>query len=129
MSMLSLTLMQLVSRCAQFSRLIPSIGYPARQNSPRRSHYNYGKTPKVPMSELIRQNSHLTPLDIIISCSVCQRSISDIYASPEQIDGLRQGPGLGNGKITRLWLTECGHFTCTKHLTGGGKKFMFPSAF
>ena len=81
------------------------------------------------MSELIRQNSHLTPLDIIISCSVCQRSISDIYATPEKSDGLRQGPDLGNGKITRLWLTECGHFTCTKHLAGGGKQLVSHSAF
>lgn len=78
------------------------------------------------MSEFIRQNYHLTPLDIIVSCSVCQRSISDIYATPEQGDGLRQGPDLGNGKITRLWLTECGHFTCTKHLAGGGKQLVSP---
>ncbi|MCJ1469899.1 hypothetical protein MMC07_008543 [Pseudocyphellaria aurata] len=103
--------------------------YPVKVTYPtifERSHCSYGKSPKALMSEPTCQSSYLTPLDIIVSCSICQQSICDIYAAPEQSDGLRQGPDLGNGKITRLWLAECGHFTCTKHLAGGGPQF-YPS--
>ncbi|KAL8914418.1 MAG: hypothetical protein Q9171_000923 [Xanthocarpia ochracea] len=41
---------------------------------------------------------------------------------PEE-EGLHQGTDNTNGAITKLWLTECAHVTCAKHLEGGGVPF------
>ena len=81
-----------------------------------------GRIPKLSMNNFPHPGGRISPLDIIITCSICQESISSIYFAPEDIDGLRQAQGPGNTKITKLWLTECAHLTCTKHLPGGGKQ-------
>ena len=63
-----------------------------------------------------------SPADIVLSCTVCQDTLSTIYADDDQSPGLHNdGEGPSDGKITRLWLTECAHLTCGKHLPGGGQ--------
>ncbi|KAF2840657.1 hypothetical protein M501DRAFT_1001657 [Patellaria atrata CBS 101060] len=61
-----------------------------------------------------------SPFEIIMSCSICQKLISDIYRHPET-NSLRDGTD--NLIITKLWLTECAHLTCSQHLEGGGPPF------
>ncbi|KAI9712531.1 MAG: hypothetical protein M1812_006840 [Candelaria pacifica] len=65
----------------------------------------------------------LAPLDLIFSCGVCQDTITEIYAESQDHNGLRTKPGSDEGDIVKLWLTECAHLTCGKHLEGGGAPF------
>lgn len=70
------------------------------------------------------------PVEIIFSCQVCHSPISEIYRSPESDKGFRDGTQEDVNQaesplerpVTRLWLTECAHLTCGKHLDGGGKR-------
>lgn len=63
-----------------------------------------------------------SPTDIVLSCSICQETLSTIYADDDGNSGLlRDKGGPNDGKITKLWLTECAHLTCGKHLPGGGQ--------
>lgn len=59
-------------------------------------------------------------IHFILSCSICQSTLSTIYEEHENNDGLHRGIGNPDGQITKLWLTECAHLTCAKHLEGGG---------
>lgn len=64
----------------------------------------------------------VSPVDIVLSCTVCLETFSTIYDNDDRIDGLhKDGEGPNDGKITKFWLTECAHFTCGKHLPGGGE--------
>ena len=64
----------------------------------------------------------LSPVDIVLSCTICQETLSTIYADNSQINGLhKDGKDPRDSKITKLWLTECAHLTCGKHLLGGGE--------
>lgn len=73
------------------------------------------------MANTITQQLHPGIVDIVLSCSVCQDTLSSIYASSVNDRGLRQGPDLKGGSINKLWLTECAHIVCGKHLEGGGE--------
>lgn len=61
--------------------------------------------------------------ELIFSCSICQATISDVYAHPEGNKGFRSASGeqQEDGIVTRMWIAECSHITCSKHLEGGGK--------
>ena len=64
----------------------------------------------------------LSPADIVLSCTICQETLSSIYTDNDQHNGLRKdNEDPRDSKITKLWLTECAHLTCGKHLPGGGK--------
>ena len=68
----------------------------------------------------------LSAADMYLSCMICQNTLSNVYSEPSQSEGLRQdGKMASNRKISRLWLTECAHITCTEHLEGGGKPVSF----
>lgn len=71
-------------------------------------------------------NLYLSATDILVSCSVCQDTLSSIYAEDDGNLGLRKSDDPHNGRITKLWLTECAHLTCGKHLEGGGKRYHDP---
>ncbi|KAL9001215.1 MAG: hypothetical protein Q9169_000399 [Polycauliona sp. 2 TL-2023] len=62
-------------------------------------------------------------MDFILSCSICQDTLSAVYAQHGNNDGLHQGTDDSDGAITKFWLTECAHLTCAKHLEGGGVPF------
>ena len=68
--------------------------------------------------------SALSATDIVVSCSICQDTLSSIYAEGDGNLGLRKSEDPHNGRITKLWLTECAHLTCGKHLEGGGKHLL-----
>jgi hypothetical protein len=62
------------------------------------------------------------PVEIIYSCSICQKTIAEIYKQPENDLGFR-GDALDdtNAKpVTKLWMTTCAHLICSEHLDGGG---------
>lgn len=60
----------------------------------------------------------LQPLDLVFSCNVCHDSIRDICSPLQDEKGLdgTQKP------VAKLWMTECAHLICAKHLAGGGKR-------
>lgn len=62
------------------------------------------------------------PIEVIFSCQVCNNPISEIYEEPDTDKGFRDSNGSSTEHpVTKLWLTECSHLTCGKHLEGGGK--------
>lgn len=64
------------------------------------------------------------PLDLIFSCNICHESIRDIrkpVQSEDELVGVRK-------PVARLWMTECAHLTCAKHLEGGGTLCSTPSS-
>ncbi|KAL8874346.1 MAG: hypothetical protein Q9174_000297 [Haloplaca sp. 1 TL-2023] len=74
------------------------------------------------MAAATAQQRQATSTDHVLSCSICQNIPSRIYASPDEVLGLHQGEEDTKGFfITKLWLTECAHITCGKHLDGGGE--------
>lgn len=73
------------------------------------------------MAEDTARQSRSETIDLILSCSICQDTLSAIYTNHENNDGLRQGKDNTDGAIVKLWLTECAHITCAKHLEGGGE--------
>lgn len=65
----------------------------------------------------------LRPLELVFTCSVCNESIHDIYKFAEDNQGFSDRRQSNQNVVTRLWLTECGHLTCSTHLANGGKFF------
>ncbi|KAG9895538.1 hypothetical protein KCU98_g15936, partial [Aureobasidium melanogenum] len=62
---------------------------------------------------------HLQPLDLIFSCNICHDSISDMPSPPpdeKELEGIRK-------PVAKLWMTECAHLICAKHLEGGAPPF------
>jgi hypothetical protein len=58
--------------------------------------------------------------EVIFSCGICQATPSEIYRSHERNKGFHSGSSDDDGVVTRLWISECMHVTCGKHLPGGG---------
>jgi hypothetical protein len=71
------------------------------------------------MSSEISSTNLLAPYEIIFSCAICQTTITQLYRRPRTDHGFSSG-GDQERVVTRLWLTECGHLTCSDHLEGGG---------
>jgi hypothetical protein len=57
--------------------------------------------------------------EVIFSCDICQATVSEVYATSESNKGFHSGSGDDNGIVTRLWIAECSHVSCGKHLAGG----------
>ncbi|KAF9637263.1 hypothetical protein BFW01_g8159 [Lasiodiplodia theobromae] len=66
-------------------------------------------------------------LDVIFTCDICQASISDIYSKgnpgASETDFQDGRAHTSDRRVTCLWLTQCMHLTCGKHLEGGGAPF------
>ncbi|KAL8660039.1 MAG: hypothetical protein Q9226_000117 [Calogaya cf. arnoldii] len=75
------------------------------------------------MTEDAARQSRPETVDFILSCSICQDTLSTIYGRDRNRDGLHQGTDNTDGAINKVWLTECAHVTCAKHLEGGGVPF------
>jgi hypothetical protein len=58
----------------------------------------------------------LQPLDLIFSCNICHESIRDI---PSHVQDAKELEGVRK-PAAKLWMTECAHLICAKHLEGGG---------
>lgn len=63
---------------------------------------------------------NLTLPELIFSCGICQATVSEVYVTPESNKGFHSGSGDDDGIVTRLWIAECSHVSCGKHLAGGG---------
>jgi len=59
--------------------------------------------------------------EIVFSCTICQAIPSEVYATKESNQGFHSGSGDEDGVVTKLWIAECAHVFCGKHLTGGGE--------
>ncbi|KAK1811045.1 hypothetical protein LTR12_014567 [Friedmanniomyces endolithicus] len=64
------------------------------------------------------------PLELIVfSCGVCQATLPEVYATKENNKGFHSDSGGDNGVGTKLWIAECSHIMCGKHLPGGAAPF------
>jgi hypothetical protein len=63
----------------------------------------------------------LTLPEVIFSCGICQATVSEVYTTLESNKGFHSGSGDDDGIVTRLWIAECSHVSCGKHLEGGGR--------
>jgi hypothetical protein len=63
----------------------------------------------------------LTLPEVIFSCGICQATVSEIYTTTESNKGFHSGSGDDDGIATRLWIAECSHVSCGKHMEGGGR--------
>jgi hypothetical protein len=62
------------------------------------------------------------PLEMIVfSCGICQATIPEVYVTKESNQGFHSGSGDDEGIVTKMWIAECSHIMCSKHLPGGGK--------
>lgn len=57
--------------------------------------------------------------EIIFSCGICQATVSDLY--PSDADDPHSHSGDENGMGTKLWIANCVHIFCARHLDGGGE--------
>lgn len=74
-----------------------------------------------------RQNSNNSANDldisieeIIFSCGICQATVSELYANKHKVHALSSS-GDESGIVPKLWISECSHIFCGKHLEGGGE--------
>lgn len=58
--------------------------------------------------------------ELVFSCSVCAATLSDVYRTTESNKGFHSGSGDDDERVTKMWIAECSHVTCSKHLEGGG---------
>lgn len=59
--------------------------------------------------------------ELIFSCSICSATVSDVYKTGESNKGFHSGSGDDDGLVTKMWIADCSHVTCSKHLEGGGR--------
>ncbi|KAI9664476.1 MAG: hypothetical protein M1821_005922 [Bathelium mastoideum] len=64
----------------------------------------------------------ISALEVILSCSICQATINEIYNSGVSSRGLHDGGKSDDNSVIKLWITDCVHLTCGVHLQGGGKR-------
>ena len=61
------------------------------------------------------------PVEVIFSCQICYTPISEIYEEIDYDKGFRASNDSSSQQpVTKLWLGECCHLFCSKHLDGGG---------
>ncbi|KAF1849652.1 uncharacterized protein K460DRAFT_421842 [Cucurbitaria berberidis CBS 394.84] len=66
----------------------------------------------------------VAPLNFIYACSICCASFADAYEGHhETVQGLSDGVNPTERLVTRLFLSDCCHVFCSKHLEGGGPPF------
>ncbi|KAF2155564.1 hypothetical protein K461DRAFT_318292 [Myriangium duriaei CBS 260.36] len=64
-----------------------------------------------------------SPLDLILSCAICQKFLKDAYKDEDIGDGTDSGVGFRNTGPIRMWITSCAHLICSEHLDQGGAPF------
>ncbi|RDI85304.1 hypothetical protein Vi05172_g4802 [Venturia inaequalis] len=65
----------------------------------------------------------VAPYEIVFSCSLCQKTITDLYTKSRSNKSPNDVPDSLETETTKLWMTECGHVTCGEHFEGGGVPF------
>ncbi|CAK4034799.1 5-methyltetrahydropteroyltriglutamate--homocysteine methyltransferase [Lecanosticta acicola] len=70
-----------------------------------------------------RSSDDVSTLDLVFACAVCQRTVSEAYATDAHEHGLHSGDGEEEGAVTKMWIADCSHVFCGKHLEGGGIPF------
>ncbi|KAF2210392.1 hypothetical protein CERZMDRAFT_99455 [Cercospora zeae-maydis SCOH1-5] len=69
------------------------------------------------------ESEHLAPAleEIIFSCGVCQATVSELY--PANVDNPNSHSDTDDGMGVKLWIADCVHVFCGRHLEGGGVPF------
>ncbi|KAF2709276.1 hypothetical protein K504DRAFT_431651 [Pleomassaria siparia CBS 279.74] len=66
----------------------------------------------------------VTPLDVIFSCHICSATCAEVYAGHhETVQGFTDGINPKERLVTKLFLTQCCHVVCSKHLENGAPPF------
>jgi len=86
---------------------------------PPEHQHTISMAPVEPSSDASSAESLALP-EIIFSCGICQATVAEVYATSESNKGFHSGSGDDDGIVTRLWIAECSHVVCGKHLAGGG---------
>ncbi|RMZ02840.1 hypothetical protein D0862_05885 [Hortaea werneckii] len=63
--------------------------------------------------------------EIVFSCGSCQATPPELYAKRESNRGFHSGSGDEDGIVVKLWIADCSHITCNKHLPGGGTSYAY----
>ncbi|KAK5116620.1 hypothetical protein LTR62_007294 [Meristemomyces frigidus] len=64
------------------------------------------------------------PLEyFVFSCGICQATLPEIYATTDSNQGFHSGSGDDEGIVTKMWIADCSHIFCGKHLSGGAVLF------
>lgn len=59
-------------------------------------------------------------LNILLACHKCGTTMEDLYEADIDWNECNLLDGTDNKGIrTKLWMTDCGHIICYKHLPGG----------
>ena len=94
------------------------------KQGPARPESATSQTPLLTASTLAahtQQDMHpISHHDMVFSCCVCHKTLSEIYDDGDHQSGLHHEPNQPTGRIVKLYLTECAHVVCAKHLEGGG---------
>lgn len=77
--------------------------------------------PNMASSSTVSSDDLIAPYEIVFSCSLCQKTITDLYPKPRSEKGLNHGSDDSENVATKLWMTECTHITCGEHFEGGGE--------
>jgi len=70
------------------------------------------------MADVFGSQDLLSPYEVIFSCSICQATVRDLECGTARSE---LNDGRTNGSAPRLWLTECGHISCSEHFEDGGR--------
>lgn len=91
----------------QFPFKHPSSAAPANMPSRRRSTDE-------------RSKYEASALDCIFACGVCQATVPEVYSEGHS-HGLNSGDSHQEAAVTKIWIADCSHVFCGKHLEGGGQ--------
>ncbi|EME38534.1 hypothetical protein DOTSEDRAFT_140871 [Dothistroma septosporum NZE10] len=74
-------------------------------------------------SDTSHRNGDIPIREIVFSCGVCQKLVSDVYSTKESDHGFNSSDHEESGVVVKFWMADCSHTFCAKHLEGGGVPF------
>lgn len=67
------------------------------------------------------EQDEFQPIEVVFNCIICNATIPDVYGDQEPDQALRGAQNEDSQRaFTKMWLGDCTHFFCGKHLEGGG---------
>lgn len=68
----------------------------------------------------VSRDGGVSTQQMVFACGMCQATIAEVYATKDSNSGFDSNSGESDGVVTRMWIAECSHIVCGKHLEGGG---------
>lgn len=69
----------------------------------------------------LAEDEDVSVAELVFSCCLCQATVTDVYATVESNHGFHSGSSGEDGIVTKMYIGECSHVVCSKHLENGGK--------